>query len=241
MVCSIRTPNIGTITPRATWSILPTTPLPTWTKMLLVQAIIRLTNALRPEGWFPFCGSLLYLYTQSLTDSSKLYLEHGPYFLRYTNLHIWKCSMFKPLSDYLTHCVQKAVFHLMEAYGQYYSYSQSWTHSSNGCLVHGPYFLRYACRHIRKCTMFKPLWDYPTRCVQKPDFNFVKAYCLYYVCTQSWIFSSMGYLVHGPYFLRYTCLHIRTWIMFKPLWNYPTRCVQKTDFIYVPLFPFMYH
>ena len=165
MVCSIRTPNIGTITPRATWSILPTTPLPTWTKTLLVQAIIRLTNALRPEGWFPFCGSLLYLYTQSLTDSSKLYLEHGPYFLRYTNLHIWKCSMFKPLSDYLTHCVQKAVFHLMEAYGQYYSYSQSWTHSSNGCLVHGPYFLRYACRHIRKCTMFKPLWDYPTRCV----------------------------------------------------------------------------
>ena len=95
------------------------------------------------------------MYTQYWTHSSKGYLVHGPCFPRYTCLDIQKCTKFKRLSHYLIRCVHRADFHFMEAYGLYYSYTQYWTHSSKGYLVHGPCFPRYTCLDIRKCTKFK--------------------------------------------------------------------------------------
>ena len=136
-------------------------------------------------------------YTQSWNDSSRVYLVHGPYFPRYTCLHIRKCTKFNRLSEYLNRCARRADFHLMETHGLYYSSSQSWTYRSKGCLVHGPYFLRRTCLNIRNCTMFKRLSEYQNRGVQRVDFH---AYGLYYSHTQFWTHSSKGYLVHGPYF-----------------------------------------
>ena len=91
---------------------------------------------------------------------------------RYTCLDIWKCTKFKWLSHYLIRCVQSADFHFMKAYGLYYSYTQYWTHSSKGYLVHGPCFPRYTCLDIRKCTMFKRLSHYLIRCVHRADSHF---------------------------------------------------------------------
>ena len=105
------------------------------------------------------CG-LYYSYTQYWTHSSKGYLVHGPCCPRNTCLDIWKSTKFKRLSHYLIRCVHRADFHFMEAYGLYYSYTQYWTHSSKGYLVHGPCFPRYTCLDIRKCTKFKRLSYY---------------------------------------------------------------------------------
>ena len=108
----------------------------------------------------------------------------------------------KRLSHYLIRCVHRADFHFMEAYGLYYSYTQYWTHSSKGYLVHGPCFPRYTCLDIRKCIKFKRLSHYLNRCVHRADFHFMEAYGLYYSYTQYWTHSSKGYLVHGPCFPR---------------------------------------
>ena len=99
---------------------------------------------------------LYYSYTQYWTHSSKGYSVHGPCFPRYTCLDIRKCTKFKRLSHYLIRCVHRADFHFMEAYCPYYCYTQYWTHSSKGYLVHGPCLPRYTCLDIRKCTKFKP-------------------------------------------------------------------------------------
>ena len=158
---------------------------------------------------------LYYSYTQSWTHSSKGYLVHGPCFPRYSCLDIWKCTKFKRLSHYLIRCVHRADFHFMEAYGLYYSYTQYWTHSSKGYLVHGPCFPRYTSLDIRKCIKFKWLSHYLICCVNRADFHFIEAYGLYYSCTQYWTHNSKGYLVHGPCFPRYTCQDIRKCTKFK--------------------------
>ena len=139
------------------------------------------------------------------------------------------CDMFKGLSDPFNCCVQRADLHFMEAWGLYYSYSQSCTHNSKGYLVHGPCFPRYTCLDIRKYVMFKRLSHYLNRCVHRADFHFMRAYGLYYLCTQYWTHSSKGYLVHGPYFQRYTCLDIGNCAMFKRLSNPFNCCVQRAD------------
>ena len=116
---------------------------------------------------------LFYSCTQYWTHSSKGYLVHGPCFPRYTCLDIWKCTKFKRLSYYLIRCVHRADSHFKEAHGLYYSYTQYWTHSSKGYLVHGPCFPRYTCLDIRKCTKFKRLSHYLIRCVHRDDFHFM--------------------------------------------------------------------
>ena len=120
----------------------------------------------------------------------------------------------------------------MESYGLYYSYSQSWTHRSKGYLVHGPYLQRCTCLDIRKCTKFKRLSDYLTRCAQWTDFSLMEAYDLYNIYNQSWTDGSEEYLVHGPYFLSsyFTCLDIQKYTKFKQLSRYLICCVQRTDF-----------
>ena len=173
---------------------------------------------------------LYYSYTQYWTQSSKGYLVHGPCFPRYTCLDIRKCTKFKRLSLYLIRCVHRADFHFMEAYGLYYSFTQYWTHSSKGYLVHGPCFPRYTCLDKRKCTKFKRLSHYLIRCVHRADFHFMEAYGLYYSYTQYWTHSSKGYLIHGPCFPRYTCLDIRKCTKFKRLSHYLIRCVHRADF-----------
>ena len=140
---------------------------------------------------------LYYSYTQYWTHSSKGYLVHWPCFPRYMRLDIRKCTKFKQLSQYLIRCVQRADFHFMEAYGLHYSFTQYWTHSSKGYLVHGPCFPRYTCLDIRKGTKFKRLSHYLIPWVQKDVFHFVEACGLYYSSTQYWTHSSKGYLVHG--------------------------------------------
>ena len=152
---------------------------------------------------------LYYSYTQYWTHSSKGYMLHRPCFPRYTCLDIRKSTKFRRLSHYLIRCVQRADFHFMEAYGLYYSYTQYWTHSSKGYLVHGPCFPRYTCLDIRKSTKFRRLSHYLIRCVQRADFHFMEAYGLCYSFIEHWTHSSKGYLVHGPCFPRYTCLDIR--------------------------------
>ena len=117
----------------------------------------------------------------------------------------------------------------METYGLYYSCTQYWTHSSKDYLVHGPYFPRYNCLDIRICTKFKRLSHYLIRCVQRADFHFMDAYGLYYLCTQYWTHSWKGYLVHGPYFQRYTCLDIGNCAMFNRLSDPLNCCVQRAD------------
>ena len=119
----------------------------------------------------------------------------------------------------------------MKAYGMYYTYTQYWTHSSKGYLVHGPCFPRYMrLDYIRKCTEFKRLSHYLIRCVQKSDIHFMKAYGMYYSYTQYGIHSSKGYLVHGPYFQRFTCLALRNCIMFNRLSDPFDCCVHRADF-----------
>ena len=145
---------------------------------------------------------LYYPYTQFWTHSSKIYLVHGPYFQRYTCPDIGNCTMFKRLSDPFHCCVQRADFHFMKALGLYYSYSQSWTQSSKGYVVHGPCFPRYTCQDTRKCTKFNRLSHYLIRCVQKADFHLMEAYGLYYWYTHYWTHSSKGYLVHGQCFTQ---------------------------------------
>ena len=162
--------------------------------------------------------------------SSKGYLVHGPYLQRFTCLDIRKCTKFKRLSDYLTCCVQRDDFHFMEACGQYYSYSQSQMHSSKVYAVDGPYLQRCTCLDIRKCTELKQLSHYLSRCVQRADVHFMKAFGLYYSHTQFWTHSSKDYLVHGPYFPWITCLDIRKSTKVKQLSHYLTRCVQRADF-----------
>ena len=149
---------------------------------------------------------LYYPYTQFWTNSSKGYLAHGPCLPRYTCLDIRKCIKFKRLSHFLIRCVQRADFDLMEAYGLYYSYSQYWTYSLKGYLVHEPYVQRYTCLHIRNCTTIKRLWDPFNCCVQRADFHLIEALGLYYSYSQSWTHNSKGYLVHGTCFPWYTCL-----------------------------------
>ena len=75
---------------------------------------------------------LYYLGIQYWIHSSKGYLVHGPYFQQNTCIDMGNCTMFKRLSDSFNSCVQRAYFHLIEARGLYYSYSQSWTHSTKG-------------------------------------------------------------------------------------------------------------
>ena len=131
-------------------------------------------------------------------------------------------------------------FPFMEAYGLYYSYTQYWTHSSKGYLVHGPCFPRYTCLDIRKCTKFKRLSNYIIRCVHRADFHFMEAYGLYYSYTQYWTHSSKGYLVYGPCFPRYTCLDIRKCTKFKRLSHYLIRCVHRADFHFVEAYGLYY-
>ena len=83
------------------------------------------------------------------------YMDHASHMLDKR-----KCTKFKRLSHYLIRCVHRADFHFVEAYGLYYSYTQYWTHSSKGYLVHGPYFPRYTYLDIRKCTKFRRLSHY---------------------------------------------------------------------------------
>ena len=179
--------------------------------------IITLPNPLRPQGWFPFYGSLwsVLLLHPILDPELKRLLGTWTMLPRYTCLDIRKCTKFKRLSHYLIRCVHRADFHFMEAYGLYYSYTQYWTHSSKGYLVHGPCFPRYTCLDIWKCTKFNWLSHYLIRCVHRADFHFMEAYGLYYSYTQYWTHSSKGYLVHGPYFPRYTCLDIWKSTKFK--------------------------
>ena len=185
-------------------------------------------------------GFHYYSYTQYWTHSSKGYLVHGPCFPRYTCLDIRKCIKFKRLSHYLIRCVHRADFHFMEAYGLYYWYTQYWTHSSKGYLVHGPCFPRYTCPDIRKCSKFKRLSHYLIRCVHMADFHFMEAYGLYYSYTQYWTHSSEGYLVHGPCFPRYTCLDIRNYTKFKRLSYYLIRCVHRADFHFMEAYDLYY-
>ena len=194
----------------------------------------------RADFHFMEAYGLYYSYTQYWTHSSKGYLVHGPCFPRYTCLDIWKCTKFKRLSHYLIRCVHRADFHFMEAYGLYYSYTQYWTHSSKGYLVHGPCFPRYTCLDIQKCTKFKRLSHYLIRCVHKADFHFMEAYGLYYSYTQYWTHSSKGYLVHGPCFPRYTCLDIRKCTKFKWLSHYLIRCVHRADFHFMEAYGLYY-
>ena len=128
----------------------------------------------------------------------------------------------------------------MEAYGLYYSYTQYWTHSSKGYLVHGPCFPRYMRLGIPKCTKFKRLSHYLIRCVQRADFHFVEAFGLYYSYTQYWTHCSKGYLVHGPCFPRYTSLDIRKCTKFRRLSHYLIRWVQKTDFHFMTAYGLYY-
>ena len=133
----------------------------------------------------------------------------------YMRLGIPKCTKCKRLSHYLIRCVQRADFHFVEAFGLYYSYTQYWTHSSKGYLVHWPCFPRYTCLHIRKSTKFRRLLHYLIRCVQKADFHFMEAYGLYYSYTQYWTHSSKGYT---------TCF----------------RCVQRADFHFMEAYGLYY-
>ena len=158
MVCTTRTPNIGPIAQRATWYMAP---LGTWTMLPTIHlsrytalSSVRLSHYLircvhRADFHLMEAYGLYYSY-EYWTHSSKGYLVHGPCFPRYTCLDIRKCTKFKRLSHYLIRCVQRADFHFMEAFGLYYSYTQYWTHSSKGYLVHGPCFPRYTCLDIRK-------------------------------------------------------------------------------------------
>ena len=194
----------------------------------------------RADFHFMEAYGLYYSYTQYWTHSSKGYLVHGPCFPRYTCLDIQKCTKFKRLSHYLIRCVHRADFHFMEAYGLYYSYTQYWTHSLKGYLVHGPCFPRYTCLDIRKCTKFKRLSHYLIRCVHRADFHFMEAYGLYYLYTQYWTHSSKGYLVHGPCLPRYTCLDIRKCTKFKRLSHYLIRCVHRADFHFMEAYGLYY-
>ena len=183
---------------------------------------------------------VFYSYTQYWTHSSKGYLVHGPCFPRYTCLDIQKCTKFRRLSHYLIRCVHRADFHFMETYGLYYSYTQYWTHSSKGYLVHGPCFPRYTCLDIRKYTKFKRLSHYLIRCVHRADFHFMEAYGLYYWYTQYWTHSSKGYSVHGPCFPRYSCLDIWKCTKFKRLSHYLNRCVHRADFHFMEAYGLYY-
>ena len=127
----------------------------------------------RDDFHFIEAYGLFYSCTQYWTHSWKGYLVHGPCFPRHTCLDIRKCTKFKRLSHYLMRCVHRADFHFMEAYGLYYSYTQYWTHSSKGYLVHGPCFPRYSSLDIWKCTKFKRLSHYLIRCVHRADFHFI--------------------------------------------------------------------
>ena len=137
----------------------------------------------RADFHFIEAYGLYYSHTQFWTHSSKGNLVYGPYMQRCTCFDIRKCTKFKRLSDYLTHCVQRVDFHFMEDYGLYYSYSQSWIHSSKGYLGDGPHLQQCTCLDIRKCTEFKRLSYYLTRFVQRPDFHFIETYGLYYSYT----------------------------------------------------------
>ena len=106
--------------------------------------------------------------------------------------------------------VQMAVCSFMETYCLCHSYIQTWNDSFRGFFVYGPYFPRYTCLHRRKWTKLNRLSDYLTHCIQRADYNFMETYGLYYSYSQSRIHSSKDFLVQGPYFLRRTCLNIRT-------------------------------
>ena len=140
-----------------------------------------------------------------------------------------KYPEFKLFSHCLIRCVQKADFHFMEAYGLHFLYTRYWTHSSKCYLVHGPYFSRYTYLNKLKCTKFKRLSHYLIRCAKRADFHFIKAYDLCYLYIQDWTQSSKGYLVHGPYFQRYTCLNIGNCTMFKRLSDPFNCCVHRAD------------
>ena len=45
-----------------------------------------------------------------------------------------------PQADYLNHDVMRGDCHYIEAYGLYYTHTQTWTHSYRGYLAHGPHF-----------------------------------------------------------------------------------------------------
>ena len=168
MVCTTRTPNIGPIAQRAIGPIAK--------GYLVWTTLSAASTGLISILWKPMVCT-------TRTPNIGYYLVHGPCFPRYTCLDIWKCTKFKRLSHYLIRCVHRADFHFMEAYGLYYSYTQYWTHSSKGYLVHGPCFPRYTCLDIRKCTKFKRLSHYLIRCVHRADFHFMEAYGLYYLYT----------------------------------------------------------
>ena len=209
MFCTTRTPNIGPIAQRATWYM--GIAFPRYTCLVIRKCIKfkRLSHYLircvqRADFHLMEAYGLYYSYTQFWTHSSKGYLIHGPCFPWYTCLDIRKCTKFKRLSYYLIRCVQRADFHLMEAYFLYYSYTQFWTHSSKGYLVHGPYFQRYTCLDIGNCAMFKRFSDRFNCCVQRADLQLMGARSLYYSHSQSWTLSWKGFLVHGPCFPRYT-------------------------------------
>ena len=147
----------------------------------------------------------------------------------------------------------------MEAYGLYYSYTQYWTHSSKGYLVHGPCFPRYTCLDIRKSTKFRRLSHYLIRCdpgqgylVHGPFYGSLCSGCTSrglisivwkpWSVLQYWTHSSKGYMVHGPCFPRYTCLDIRKSTKFRRLSRYlMRRCVQSTaDFHFMEAYGLYY-
>ena len=167
-------------------------------------------------------------------------MVHGQCFPRCTCLDIRKCTKLKRLSHNLIRCVQRADFHFMEVYGPYYSFTQYWTLSSKGYLVHGSCFPRHTCLDIRKCTKFKRLSHYLFPCVQTADFHFMEAYGPYYSFTQYWTHSSKGYLVHGPCFPRYTCLDIRKFTKLKRLSHYLIRYAQTADFHFIEVYGLYY-
>ena len=150
------------------------------------------------------------------------------------------CAMFKRLSNPFNCCIQRADLHLMEAWGLYFLYSQYWTHSSKGYLVHGPCFNRYICLDILKYIKFKRLSHYLIRCVQRADFHFMDAYGLYYWHTQYWTHSPKGYLVHGPCFPRYTYLNVGKFTNFNRLLHYLIRCIHRADFHFMEAYCLYY-
>ena len=140
----------------------------------------------------------------------------------------------------------EADLHFVEAFGLYYSYTQYWTHSSKGYLVHGPIY--HDTLVIRKSTKFRRLsqpnglyYSYAASTglisiLWKP----MEAYGLYYSYTQYWTHSSKGYLVYGPCFPRYMRLGIPKCTKCKRLSHYLIRCVQRADFHFMEAFGLYY-
>ena len=138
---------------------------------------------------------LCHSYTQTWNDSFRGYLVHGPYVPRCTCLHIRKWTKLNRLSDYLTHCIQRADFNFIKTYGMYYSYSQSWTHSSNGFLVT---WTILPTTHYTKLHYVQAIVRISEPLRPERWFPFNESLWAALFAPLFWTHSSKGYLVHGP-------------------------------------------